>query len=152
MAITDIQIDAAIPTTNTGTVADRPSRTSVNGIVKTLRGAVYNRVALTAALSSASGVVTIDCATSAYRRTITLTENVTSWVFSNRPASGEFRDLYLEITQDAVTAYTVALPTGDKVAGGHWVMPPTLGASITVGVHIGNTTTKWFPGGEDYTI
>lgn len=104
------------------------------------------------ALTSSGGVVAINVSTSENLRRISLTENVTSWSFTNRPASGKYRDIYIEITQDAVTDYTVTLPTGDKVAGGPWVMPPTLGASVTVGVRIGNTTTKWFPAGEDYTI
>lgn len=102
--------------------------------------------------SSSSGVLTVDCSASATKRTITLSENITGWSFTNAPSVGEFRDLYFEFTQTS-PAKTVALPSGDKVAGGPWVMPITNGASVTVGCRInGDGTREWFPSGEYYTI
>jgi hypothetical protein len=66
------------------------------------------------AVSSASGVVTLDYALGDYF-TITLTENVTSWVISNPPGSGKGFSLMVQITQGA-GAYTVADP--GTTAGG----------------------------------
>lgn len=60
------------------------------------------------AVSSASGVVTLDYSLGDYF-TITLTENVTSWVISNPPGSGNGFSLMVQITQ-AAGAYTVAKP------------------------------------------
>lgn len=66
------------------------------------------------AVSSASGVVTLDYALGDYF-TLTLTENVTSWVISNPPGSGKGFSLMVQITQGA-GPYTVADP--GTTAGG----------------------------------
>jgi hypothetical protein len=66
------------------------------------------------AVSSASGVVTLDYSLGDYF-TLTLTENVTSWVISNPPGSGKGFTLMVQITQGA-TPRTVAKP--GTTAGG----------------------------------
>lgn len=65
-------------------------------------------------VSSSSGVVTLDYALGDYF-TLTLTENVTSWVISNPPGSGKGFSLMVQITQDS-TPRTVAKP--GTTAGG----------------------------------
>lgn len=66
------------------------------------------------AVSSSSGVVTLNYALGDYF-TLTLTENVTSWVISNPPGSGKGFTLMVQITQDS-TPRTVAKP--GTTAGG----------------------------------
>lgn len=69
------------------------------------------------AISSASGVLTIDLSTG-NSFSVTLTENITSIVFSNVPAS-DYVAFSLEITQDGGGgAYTVAQPASVISAGG----------------------------------
>ncbi|MGB1561540.1 MAG: hypothetical protein ACPHN2_08590 [Sinimarinibacterium flocculans] len=65
-------------------------------------------------VSSVSGVVTLNYALGDYF-TLTLTENVTSWVISNPPGSGKGFTLMVQITQDS-TPRTVAKP--GTTAGG----------------------------------
>lgn len=66
------------------------------------------------AVTSSSGVVTLDYSLGDYF-TLTLSENVTSWVISNGPGSGKGFSLMVQITQ-AAGAYTVAKP--GTTAGG----------------------------------
>lgn len=76
-------------------------------------GAGSDRATVTS-VSSSSGVVTLDYALGDYF-TLTLTENVTSWVISNPPGSGKGFSLMVQITQDS-TPRTVAKP--GTTAGG----------------------------------
>lgn len=66
------------------------------------------------AVSSAAGVITLNYALGDYF-TITLTENVTSWVITNPPGTGMGFSLMVQITQDS-TPRTVAKP--GTTAGG----------------------------------
>lgn len=68
-------------------------------------------------VSSVSGVLTLDM-TTGNEFYITLTENITSIVITNPPASGLRGEFSLEITQDAVSSYTVAQPSSVIVVGG----------------------------------
>lgn len=68
--------------------------------------------------SSASGVLTIDLSQPYEVYTVTLTENITSWSFTNLPAAGFTAELRVVITQSASTAYTVANPISGGVYGG----------------------------------
>lgn len=68
-------------------------------------------------LASASGVLTVDV-NAGQHFTLTLTENITSWVLANLPASGLTRTLRLRITQHASAAKTVAWPSSFKWVGG----------------------------------
>lgn len=79
----------------------------------------------TASLSSSSGVVTIDC-NAAKRRTLALTENVTSTSVTNPPASGTFIDIEVEVQQHASSAKTYASPATVGTIGGTWTVSPVL--------------------------
>jgi hypothetical protein len=90
-------------------------------------GGGSGRSAVTA-VSSSSGVVTLDYALGDYF-TLTLTENVTSWVISNTPGSGKGFTLMVQITQ-AATPYTVAKP--GTTAGGIALNVSTGNADVDV--------------------
>jgi hypothetical protein len=77
------------------------------------------------ALSSSSGVVAIDLA-NGNTGSLTLTENVTDIDFTNVPANG-VSTFTLKITQDAASAYTVAI-NAITVNGGGDVTAKTAGA------------------------
>jgi hypothetical protein len=68
-------------------------------------------------ISSASGVLTINCASSNYFVT-TLSENVTSIIISNAPSNDSATTIMVRIKQDSDTAKTVAWPASFKWAGG----------------------------------
>lgn len=60
-------------------------------------------------LASSGGVLTLDLST-ARRFEVTLTENITSVVFTNAPAAGFGASFLLWITQHASSAKTFAMP------------------------------------------
>lgn len=103
----------------------------------------------TSAVTSSAGVLTISCSSADRLRTITLTENVTSWVFTNLPAAGAFVDVSVRITQHASAAKTVVSPaTGARTAGGAWTQSATVGAIETLGLRIySDGTVDLFPSG-----
>jgi hypothetical protein len=76
------------------------------------------------AVSSSTGVVSIDLA-NGNTGALTLTENVTDIDFTNVPADG-VATFTLKVTQDASTAYTVAI-NAITVNGGSDVTPKTVG-------------------------
>ena len=80
-----------------------------------------------ATVASSSGVVTIDLHGGYTSYDLTLTENVTSWVFTNLPASGEVIEKKILILQHASAAKTVVSPaTAGRTAGGiAWVADTT---------------------------
>lgn len=89
------------------------------GTVTSLRGAVGpagDDGSKLTTLTSSAGVLTIDCALGD-NFIVTLTENITSIVLSNEPASGVARSISLEIVQHASAAKTVAFPAGWKWPG-----------------------------------
>ena len=77
------------------------------------------------ALSSSSGVVAIDLA-NGNTGSLTLTENVTAFEFTNVPTNG-VSSFTLKVTQDASSAYTVAI-NAITVNGGGDVTAKTAGA------------------------
>lgn len=94
---------------------------NVAGVQYQFNGTAWIPVGSTAAdpetvssVSSSSGVVTLNLALGRYF-TLTLTENVTSWVISNPPGSGKGFTVMVRITQGA-GPYTVAKP--GTTAGG----------------------------------
>ena len=116
----------------------------------TLAGAVVaSNIRIAAALVSASGVVTIDLSQPYEVYLLTLTENVTSWVFNNAPAAGFVAEIRIKLTQGASTAYTCVSPaTSGMTAGGAWVVSAAVGASESLGIAVdsaGNRTL--FPSG-----
>lgn len=101
--------------------------------------ALYDSVT---ALSISSGNVTVDLAGGAKRLfTLTLTGNVTSWTFDNKPGSGKGGSIWIEITQ-AATPYTVSVPTPTKHTGG--TMPAGNGDKAALAMtSTDNWTTAW---------
>lgn len=69
------------------------------------------------AVTSASGVLTLDASTGDYFTT-TLTENVTSLLFTNLTGAGYGHSLMLRITQHASSPKTFAWPASFKWVGG----------------------------------
>lgn len=84
-----------------------------NGALVTTVSTLGGVISPVTALSSASGVLTINCALGNYF-TVTLTENITSIVMQNVPASGWAETVMLRITQHASAAKTVAWPSSFK--------------------------------------
>ena len=99
-------------------------------------GATLNQTTLV--ISSTAGVVTLDLSLLATLRYLTLTENVTSWVITNPPASGSISDLSVEITQGAGVAYTCVSPAaaGSTVGNYPWAVSTTLGAVERLGLSV----------------
>lgn len=103
----------------------------------------------TTTVASAAGVVTIDTAALTNHYQLTLTENVTSWVFNTLPAAGYYRDIYVHLIQDAATARTVVSPaTAGRTAGGTWVVSSVLSSRESLGLRIfSDGTVHLFPSG-----
>lgn len=68
-------------------------------------------------ISSVSGVLTIDMSTGNSFSTL-LTENITSIVITNPPATGIYGEFVLRITQDDTSSFTVVLPTSVDIPSG----------------------------------
>lgn len=77
------------------------------------------------ALAIAAGVVTMDCSLGDFF-TLDMTENVTSWVFTNLPDDGFAFKPNVRIHQHASSAKTLAWPAAFKWVGG----APTLSATL----------------------
>jgi len=90
----------------------------------------------TSALTSSSGVVTIDCADGIDKHTLTLSENVTSWSFTNRPTGADYIVKIVAVTQDASTARTCVSPA-TKTAGSAWTVSSTLSSEEWLELWIG---------------
>ncbi len=95
------------------------------------------------ALTSVAGVVTVNCALGDYF-TLALTENITSWVFTNTAGVGFGMKKRITITQNATAAKTVAMPTGSTWAGGAaGVVSAGLGAVDVLEIVSTNNATTW---------
>lgn len=112
-------------------------------------GAAGNSLARpSASVSSSSGVITINLASGIEHYTLTLTENITSWVFNNPPASGFVAEIRIDITQHASSAKTVVSPATAGTAGGTWVASTTLSSVESLGIAINSAgARKLFPSG-----
>lgn len=101
-------------------------------------------------LTSASGVLTIDWSLG-NMFTLTLTENITSVVFSNLP-SGAGQPINIRITQHASSAKTITgWPAGMKFRGGTYQVTADLGAIDVLGAYCyGDGTTVLGPYGQDF--
>lgn len=94
-------------------------------------------------LTSSSGVVTISVSSDYVAYTLTLTENVTSWSFTNLPASGKFKDIFVKIVQHASSAKTVVSPAStSKTAGGAWTVSSTVSSEEVLGIRVFSDGTK----------
>lgn len=103
-----------------------------------------------AALASSAGVVTIDCSAAVEVYTLTLTENVTSWSFTNPPAEGYVSEVSVDIEQHASSAKTCASPaSAGRTAGDTaWSVSSTLSSRETLGLRIDSAgTVTLFPSG-----
>jgi hypothetical protein len=80
------------------------------------------------AISSSAGVVTINLASSVEDYYLTLTENVTSWVFNNPPASGFDVKISIVLQQAASAKTCVSPATSGHTAGGAWTVSGTANA------------------------
>lgn len=101
----------------------------------------------TAALTSAAGVVAVDCAAEEDFYTLILTENVTAWSFTRLPATTECRDLFIQIVQHASAAKTVVSPASTgRTAGGPWSASTTLSSRQTLMLRVfGDGTVELYP-------
>lgn len=106
-------------------------------------------VGVVSAAASESGVLTIDASSSTTLHTLSLTENITSWTFTGLPASGQYRDIEVQITQHASAAKTCVSPaTSTCTAGGSWTQSATLGAVEVLGIRVFSDGTRHlFPSG-----
>ena len=127
-------------------LTDAPGQTASNWAIA--EGG-KNKYGVTASLSSSSGVVTIDCAADTDVYDLTLTENVTSWSFTNLPAAGTYRDVQVRITQHASAAKTVVSPaTSGRTAGGAWVQSTIVSSIELLTIRVFSDGTKHlFPSG-----
>ena len=114
------------------------------------QGATGNSLARpSSSVSSVSGVVTIDLASGIEHYTLALTENVTSWSFTNLPASGYVAEIRIDVTQHASSAKTVVSPATAGTAGGAWAASTILGSVESLGIAIDSAgARKLFPSGE----
>lgn len=120
---------------NTSAIATNTAAISAN---TTAIATKQDKYGTSTTLSSSSGVVTIDVSATYNHYTLTLTENVTSWVFNNLPSvANTFRDIYVRVTQHASSAKTVVSPaSAGSTAGGPWTVTTTLSAKETLGLRI----------------
>jgi len=102
-------------------------------------------------ISSSAGVVTIDLHSGYYSNELTLTENVTSWSFTNLPSTGEVIEKLIPITQHASAVKTVVSPaTAGRTAGGiAWVADTTVSSREVLLVRVDSAgTVTLFPTGK----
>lgn len=100
--------------------------------------------------SIVSGEVSIDLSSGYQQYLVSMTENLTTWTFTNLPDAGKFIEIYITITQGAVTPYSCASPaTAGRTAGGYeWIIDPELSSKEMLVVHIFSDGTKvLFPTG-----
>ncbi len=132
-------------------LVDSPGQTAGNwGKLLGTAGATGNSLARpTQAITSSSGVVSIDLSNGKEVYTLTLSENVTSWSFANPPASGLTAEIRIEITQGASTAYTCVSPASTgRTPGGPWVISSAVGAIESLGISISSAGVRTvFPSG-----
>jgi len=101
-------------------------------------------------ISSTAGVVSIDLSLATPNYVLTLTENVTSWNFTNPPASGYMKEILITIIQHASSAKTVVTPaSAGRTAGGlAWVASTVLSSRECLVMHcFSDATRTLFPTG-----
>jgi len=134
-------LTAATALTGTEALPVVQSSTSKKATAAQVKTYVTNNVAT--ALTSAAGVVTINCALGDYF-TLTLTENVTSIVFTNTVGAGYGMTKMLKITQHASSAKTVAWPASFKWASGAaGAVSTTLSAKDRIAITSDDNGTTW---------
>lgn len=99
-------------------------------------------------LTSSGGAASIDVMSDYSAYTITLTED-TTLSFTNTPASGKFKDIFVKVTQHASEAktFTVTGASGNT-AGGSWTASATLSSKEVLGIRVYNGgTIEMYPSG-----
>lgn len=128
-------VDAINLNTGTALLLGKDASAALEAVtLQQLQAAVKNTVS---PVSSAAGVITLDLSLPVNLYTLALTEDVSSWVISNPPAAGEFRDVFVRVTQHASSAKTVESPASSgKTAGGTWTVSSTLSSVETLGLRV----------------
>lgn len=129
------------------TADGEPKFKTESGAVKPLRGTSLLRPAAT--LTSSGGVVTVPVTTGSEVYTLTLTENVTSWVFTNLPPSGQVAEIRIDVVQHASSAKTCVSPaSAGRTAGGAWTVSSTLSARESLALVIDSAgVAQLYPSG-----
>lgn len=102
-------------------------------------------------LSSTAGVATVNLHSGYGAKDLTLTENITSWSFTNLPSSGEIIEKVINVIQHASAAKTVVSPaTSGRTAGGiAWVADTTLSSRETLVLRVDSAgVVTLFPTGK----
>lgn len=98
----------------------------------------------TGVLTSSAGVVTIDLSADTTHYSITLTENVTSLLFTNEPAVDSGITIMLQITNHASSPKTFAWPASFKWVGGSaGTISATNSAVDTLAITTFDSGTTW---------
>jgi len=141
MALKDSEFDPAATLTGAELVPLLQGGFNALALLSAIK--TYANKNVVTALASASGVLTIDCSLGDYF-TVTLTENITSIVFTNKAGAGYGMTKMLKITQHASAAKTVAWPASFKWAGGSaGVMSATLSAYDRLAITSDDNGTSW---------
>lgn len=103
----------------------------------------------TQTLTSSSGVVTVNVMSDYSSYSLTLTENVTSWSFTNLPTTGRYKDIFIKVVQHASSAKTVVSPaSSSKTAGGAWTAETNLSSEEVLGIRVfSDGTRELYPSG-----
>lgn len=99
-------------------------------------------------LTSSGGAASIDVMSDYSAYTITLTED-TTLSFTNTPASGKFKDIFVKVTQHASSAKTLTVTgASGNTAGGSWTASATLSSKEVLGIRVYNGgTIEMYPSG-----
>lgn len=144
---------ASVPTPSSGKAAlfvdsgtGEPSYKDDAGTSHSLKGATGATGGVTSpvtALSISAGAVAIDCSLGSY---FTLAANaaMTSFTFSNLPASGQAQTIMIRITQDATGSRVATWPASFKWAGGAaGVLSTAANAVDVLAITTFNQGTSW---------
>lgn len=103
-------------------------------------------VSFSQAASPIKGVVTLDCEAAIGRTTkVFVNDNVTSWVFNNRPPAGYYYVLDVYIIQDAAPKTCVSPATAGKTAGGAWTISGTASSTQRLILKVTSTDVELYP-------
>jgi hypothetical protein len=111
---------SATNATNSATASQNSATASQNSATAAAASAASVRLHAEATISSAAGVVTIDLSQNIELYHLTLSENVTSWVFNNKPAVGKVAEITVAVKQGATVFTCVSPASAGQTAGGPW--------------------------------
>jgi hypothetical protein len=124
-----------------------PSKNAVRDQIEAMLAVMERRTHQFAnAPATLAGVQTIDVGNVADTWFITLTEDITSWNFTNLPAAGRYRDIFIVINQVS-PAKNVVSPAS-LTAGSAWIVSAVNGSFEILGLRVFDTGTYiLFPSG-----